>query len=261
MTTTHIAILLAIVLLFGLLYRWIFKKRPPKKLPFSNDWRSILEKKVKYYQRLDASEKKRFEQSVARFLQRVSITGVEVEVDDTDRMLVAASAVIPLFGFPNWEYRNINEVLLYKTSFSHDHRTEGKDRHISGMVGEGRMNRLMILSKPALYLGFSQQAGPNNVGIHEFVHLLDKADGIIDGIPENLLSQQYTIPWIKMIREEMEEIVEGDSIIRPYGAANEAEFLSVVSEYFFNQPKKLERKHPELYELLERIFQQDPADL
>jgi len=116
------------------------------------------------------------------------------------------------------------------------------------------MNRLMIISKPALHLGFSRQAGPKNVGIHEFVHLLDKADGSIDGIPENLLDQQFTIPWIKLIKEEMEEIMEGDSIIRPYGATNEAEFLSVVSEYFFNQPKKLERKHPELYGLIRAHF-------
>jgi uncharacterized protein YecA (UPF0149 family) len=36
-----------------------------------------------------------------------------------------------------------------------------------------------------------------------------------------------------------------------------AEFFSVVSEYFFERPKLLAKKHPELYALLEKIFKQE----
>ncbi len=35
-----------------------------------------------------------------------------------------------------------------------------------------------------------------NTGIHEFVHLLDKEDGSVDGLPEALLAKQYTLPWL-----------------------------------------------------------------
>jgi len=44
------------------------------------------------------------------------------------------------------------------------------------------------------------------------------------------------------------------SDINPYGATNEAEFFAVVSEYFFERPKLLKEKHPELYNLLAEIF-------
>jgi hypothetical protein len=38
------------------------------------------------------------------------------------------------------------------------------------------------------------------------VHLIDKEDGAIDGIPEVLLHKQYAIPWIELITCKIEEI-------------------------------------------------------
>jgi Mlc titration factor MtfA (ptsG expression regulator) len=60
-----------------------------------------------------------------------------------------------------------------------------------------------------------------------------------------------------MMHREIEAIKDGHSEIDFYGSTNEAEFFSVVSEYFFQQPHLLEKKHPELFALLERIFKQD----
>jgi hypothetical protein len=55
----------------------------------------------------------------------------------------------------------------------------------------------------------------------------------------------------------MEEMRRGDSDINPYGLTNEAEFFAVATEYFFERPGVMERKHPELYEMLSRVFNQD----
>ena len=40
------------------------------------------------------------------------------------------------------------------------------------------------------------------MAIHEFVHLIDKTDGSIDGIPEFLLSKQYILPWLELMRRK-----------------------------------------------------------
>jgi MtfA peptidase len=61
------------------------------------------------------------------------------------------------------------------------------------------------------------------------------------------------------MQHEIKLIHEDRSDIDPYGATNEAEFFAVVSEYFFDRPKLLKEKHPELYELLEKIFCRQPA--
>ena len=256
--STLLALSFLLLLVIISLWRLFFQPKKQKTTTFPAVWRPILSEKVAIYDPLAAAEKTRFEGSILQFLDEVRITGVGTEVDDTDRLLVAASAVIPLFGFPGWSYRKLNEVILYEGAFNHDYETkQGEERNILGMVGGGSMNRTMILSKPSLRLGFEQRNSRNNVGIHEFVHLLDRADGTADGIPEMLLQQPFVIPWLKMVHEEIRAIQTGASDIDPYGSTNEAEFLSVVSEYFFKQPQLLEKRHPELFAMLEKIFRQD----
>ena len=118
----------------------------------------------------------------------------------------------------------------------------------------------MILSQHELRQGFLNKTGKTNTAIHEFVHLLDKTDGAVDGIPENLMDRQYILPWLQLMHKKIGEIIKGRTDINPYGATNQAEFFAVVSEYFFERPDLLKQKHPELYQLLEDIFspQQKP---
>lgn len=244
-----VGILIWVVVRIEKNYAW---KQPEK--PFPPEWRRILSQKVPFYQSLNKKDKKTFEYEVREFLLNCRVTGIETEVTPTDRLLVAASAVIPIFHFPEWRYTNLSEVLLYKGTFNHNFQTEGKERRILGMVGTGFMNGQMILSKPALHLGFANETDKKNTAIHEFVHLLDKADGTIDGIPERLLEKQYVLPWMHLMEKKIEEIYDGRSDINPYGGTKKSEFYAVVAEYFFERPHLLKRKHPELYGMLDKMF-------
>lgn len=252
---------LAIVILAGVfLLSRIRNPRSKWKVPkeaFPIDQRMILMQEVPFYNSLSEEEKSRFEYKVHEFLLNCRITGIETEVDATDRVLVASSAVIPIFEFDDWKYSNIHEVLIYPSMFNSKFDTQGAGRDILGMVGSGYMEGKMILSRQALKHGFRNESDKKNTAIHEFVHLIDKTDGSIDGIPSLLLEKQYSIPWIDLISKKIDEIYEGESDINPYGGSNRAEFFSVASEYFFERPRLLERNHPELYTLLKRVFRQD----
>ena len=57
--------------------------------------------------------------------------------------------------------------------------------------------------------------------------------------------------------QKIEEIHEDESDINPYGGTSKVEFFAVVSEYFFERPRLLAKKHPELYDMLEEIFDHD----
>lgn len=232
------------------------KWKEPKK-EFNKEWRRILIEKVNFYHALSREDKVLFEFKVQEFLLNCRVVGIRTSVDDTDKVLVAASAVIPIFKFPKWRYTNVFEVLIYPDSFNRKFQTVGPNRNIRGMVGEGFMQGKMILSKKALHKGFSNETDKRNTAIHEFVHLIDMADGSVDGVPELLLEKQYTIPWLELLREKMDDIYEKRSDINPYGGTHQREFFAVVSEYFFERPKLLERKHPELYKILEEIFDHD----
>jgi len=245
--------------IFIIILYFILRKKKPKIEPLTDTDKQILNDYVSFYHQLNPSDKLRFENKVATFFDTIKIEGVGVEMTTLDELLIASSAVIPIFGFPDWQYKNLSSVLLYPDTFSQDFQFEGGERNIMGMVGSGYMNGQMILSQSALRHGFSKSAGKENTGIHEFVHLLDKSDGATDGVPENLLAHEYTMPWIKMMHEEIEKIESNKSDINPYAITNQAEFFAVVSEYFFEKPDVLKEKHPELYEHLSRIFAQHPV--
>jgi len=249
-------IFLALIILL-LLYAFMARKKKLKILsPFPETYRAILNEQVPFYQQLDAVKKNEFEKRLQIFLSQIRITGIKTTVEDLDKVLIAASAIIPIFGFPGWEYVNLHEVLLYPGSFNHAFEQQGPDRDTLGMVGNGPYQHVMILSKKDLREGFENKSGKTNTAIHEFVHLVDKTDGSVDGIPEFILGKQYILPWLQLMQQEIKQIMENRSDINPYGATNQAEFFAVVSEYFFERPDLLQSNHPELYELLATIFKQ-----
>jgi len=227
------------------------------KTSFPITWRALLKKNVSFYNSLSTKEKEKFEYRLQEFILNYKIIGVKTSIDINDKLLVASSAIIPIFGFNNWRYSNLNEILIYPTAFNENFETEGTDRKILGMVGNGYMENKMILSQEALKHGFKNESDKKNTAIHEFVHLIDKTGGTIDGIPSILMEKQYAIPWIDLINQKLNEIYQNKSDINPYAGTNNAEFFSVASEYFFERPKLLKKKHPKLYESLEKIFKQD----
>lgn len=255
----NVIIVLAIgAILVWLLFRGFNKnkwKLPKSEMP--KDWKSILSTKVVFYNSLSEDEKLQFEFKIQEFLLNCRVTGVNINVDLTDRILVASSAIIPVFAFPEWKYTNLDEVLVYPGNFNEKFQTSTSDSNILGMVGSGYMEGKMILSKPALLHGFSNESDKKNTAVHEFVHLIDKMDGNIDGLPSILLEKQYAIPWFDLLDKKIDEIYEERSDINPYGGTNKAEFFAVASEYFFEKPKQFAETHPELYEIMTEVFNQN----
>ena len=90
------------------------------------------------------------------------------------------------------------------------------------------------------------------------MHLLDKEDGDVDGLPEALLNRQYIIPWLELMKQNMDAIQSGNSDINAYAVTSKAEFFAVAAEYFFGRPDIFKEKHAELYQLMTKIFHQEP---
>jgi len=218
------------------------------------NYRELLTDYVKFYRLLDEEAKGRFDKRVEHFLSAVKITGVNAEVEDLDRLLIASGAIIPVFGIPDWQYINLHEVLLYPGAFNKDFDQAGTDRSVAGMVGNGPMQNVMILTKWQLRQGFINENNAHNTAIHEFVHLVDKMDGTMDGVPEIILERKYAAQWKQLMEDTIREMRMYGSDIDMYGATNTTEFFAVISEYFFEQPALLKTNHPQLFEMLGRIY-------
>lgn len=244
------------IALVGFVGYTFYKTKKKKVRPFQVHWHDILIKDVEFYRLLNAEEQLRFQNRMMQFLSEVYIDSVNLEVTELDTILIASSAVIPVFAFKNWHYTTLSSVILYPNHFNEDFEfsDKSKSKRISGVVGTGRLEGKMILSQKALHHGFKNDNDGRNTTIHEFVHLIDKMDDYVDGIPQVLLRNPNTIPWLKLIHEEMSNINKKKSKLRVYGATNQAEFFAVASEYFFESPKRLKKAHPELYTVLSKTF-------
>lgn len=244
------------VLLLGFAVYYINFAKPKNVKVLPEETEKILEENVDFYQDLSEDEKSRFRSRIQQFLSEVYIQGVKTEITDLDRILVASSAVIPVFGFQEFHYSTLNSVLIYPDAFNSEMQfaSDAKHRFIGGLVGTGRFEKQMIISRKSLHAGFAPTTQGLNTGIHEFVHLIDKMDGETDGIPAILMKRSYTIPWLKRIHTEIKKIKKGKSELRNYGAQSETEFFAVAAEYFFEKPEKLEKEHPALYRDLSQFF-------
>lgn len=143
------------------LYNQYRKKRIKWKVPkdpFPEKWRIILRKNINFYNALSQEEKNRFEFKIQEFILNYEIIGVRTSITIADKLLVASSAIIPIFGFDDWRYCNLHQVLIYPTMFNENFETEGADRKILGMVGNGYMEGTMILSQEALIHGFKNDS-------------------------------------------------------------------------------------------------------
>jgi Mlc titration factor MtfA (ptsG expression regulator) len=247
------------------IFYWLVRRRCLRRLsamkgPFPASWEQILQNHVAFFRAQADPEKERFRLLVKVFLAEVRITGIRTEVDDTVRVLVAASALIPTFGFHDWEYRRLGEVLVYPGSFDEKYQsTGGAGENTLGMIGLQHLRGVMILSKPSLLAGFDVLSSAQNVGIHEFTHMVEQEEADY-GLPVEVPSQVVK-HWVQYVARELSHPAANHSYISDYAYTNEHEFFAVLAEYFFKSPEVLRRKDPQLYAMLREMFHQDTLSL
>jgi len=229
------------------------RRRALLAAPFPPRWREFLLDNYDHYDRLPPDLRRRFEDDVRVFMAETRVTGIEAAVTDELRLLVAASAVTLSVGWPDYEWDQLTEVLLYPNSFDRDYSFESPD-----LVGQAHGWGTIILSIPALRESFADPDDGYHVGIHEFAHLLELDQTRFDGIPPGL-SPEGSREWTRLMDREMERMRKGKSVIDDYGAHEPAEFLAVAVEAFFESALELRLRHREVYDVLAGYFRQDPA--
>jgi Mlc titration factor MtfA (ptsG expression regulator) len=254
-----LAIGVVVLALVAVLVAWALRHRAradAMDAPLPKSAKKTLEQKVGYYRRLPPEEKVRFEREVKRFLfdQQISAPRGRAVPEDL-KVLVAASAVMLVFGRKGYVYERTRDIVVYDEHFDTDYE-QGASKNIAGMVhGSGPI----LFSARALRDGFANALDGHHVGLHEFAHVLDFHAGDADGVP-SLMPWTSVSKWVEMIDVETDKIEARKSVLRDYGATNDAELFAVATEAFFEKPKQLAQKHPKLYAMLVETYGQDPAN-
>lgn len=238
-----------------------------KQKPLDAEQRAILERNVPYLKRLPEADREELEGLVQIFLAEKEFEGCGgLELTPEIRLTIAAQACILLLHRDTDIYPDLDVILVYPSAYKVPAgHAEG------GIVLEGDLTRLgeswtrgiVVLAWDHVKSGAAQPADGQNVVLHEFAHQLDGEDGAMDGTPDLGTRARYT-SWAHVLGDEFAELSERihagrSSDIDPYGATNPAEFFAVVTEMFFEKPRALQRRHPDLYEELASFYQQDPA--
>ena len=251
--------------MFGTLRKW--RRRRLDRLPFPVAWLNILQERVPYYGLLSPDEQTQLQKLVRVFLSEKEFEGCGgLEMTDEIRVTIAAQACILLLNREHEYYAGLHSILVYPSSY----QAPSKFVDPAGVVHEGDEGRLgeawlrgsIILSWDDVRRGSADFEDGRNVTLHEFAHQLDQQDGTFNGAP--LLEKRASYrSWARVLMKEYRALGEAaergqETLIDQYGATNPAEFFAVITEAFFETPKALKEKHPELYAELKKFYHQDP---
>jgi MtfA peptidase len=224
--------------------------RPPEANPGARRW---LLGGYHHYRRLSPALRERFDRDVAVFLVQKRISGISFELDDVVRLQVAASAVSLSLMWPDYEWRQLTEVLVYADDFGRDYRSDYPE-----FAGLAHPWGTVLLSAPSLAHSFACPEDGFHVGLHEFAHLLNLDTDGIRSVPGGAIAASAH-EWQRLADEETRRLDREDSVLDPYAGDDPAEFFPVAVEAFFERPIALRRSSAVLYSLLATYFGQDPA--
>lgn len=239
--------------MFGLV-DWL-RRRAARRKPFPEAWRVILREHVPFYARLPDEQRARFEDKLKVFALTKHFEGAGgMTIDETVKVVVSASAARLVTNLPGEHYERLTEIVVYPGAYRHP----GEDDKV--VLGEAHRFGTVVLSWDAVRNGLRNQSDGHDTAAHEFAHVLDIEDGRFDGTPE-LSSFAAYAPWARVMTDAFGRLREGEkNVLRAYGATNEAEFFAVATEAFFEKPRQLRARQPELYELLREYYKTDPAE-
>jgi Mlc titration factor MtfA (ptsG expression regulator) len=250
---------------FQALKKW--RRRRLDRRAFPTTWLNILRERVPYYHLLSRDEQTELQKLIRVFLAEKNFEGCGgLKITDEIRVTIAAQACILLLNREHDYYSGLESILVYPSSYlaPSEFIDEAGVVHegAEGRLGEAWLRGAIILSWDEVRQDSRDFQDGRNVTFHEFAHQLDQQDGTFDGAPVLEKASHYR-SWARVLSKEYAALNEAaerghKTLIDQYGATNPAEFFAVITEAFFETPKALQEKHPELYEELKKFFHQDP---
>ena len=250
------------IFLFYILLSRYKKKRLQKivNTPFLKEHEAFLAK-ISHYNRLNTMDQRDIKKSIMLFINTKEFIGVHCDVSMEMKIVIAFYACLLLLHVSKENcYDNLKTLIIYpNTIISKEIRSNGGIYTHERFLLEGQsVGDTVVLSwheaKKEAY-----HPSRSNVIIHEFAHEIDFMDGEVDGIPP--MNDWKYETWAKIVSKNfaaLNKVVLKNrewgkyKLLGSYASTNEAEFFAVITELFFEKPKALKEKFPDLYgELLD----------
>lgn len=244
------------------------RRRRLRATPLPDAWWDIIDRRVPCIASLPKPARDDLAGIIQILLDEKQFIGARgLEITDEIRVTIAAQAAILLLGRDTRYYPTLRTIYVYPRAYA----STAAQRNPDGTVTEGLQPRLgeswhrgaLVLSWSDVVRGAADADDGRNVTLHEFAHQLDGEWGGMEGAPPLPSAARYR-DWARVLGHEYESLIADlhaghHTLLDPYGATNPAEFFAVATELFFERPRDMRERHPELYAQLAAFYAQDPA--
>ena len=239
------------------LYFFIFKKTMlvhwypfgKKKLPDSH--RALLQGNFTFYKRLPDEKKSQFDHRAFKFLEKYEFVGLEIEVTEEMKTLLAGYYVMLTFGMRKYLVDNFKKIIIHPSVY---YSSQTDNYH------KGEYNRVLkavVFSWEDFSSGHENKNDNVNLALHEFTHVLHW-----NALRSNEMSAIVFYDEFREIFEifkneqKMQAIME-TGYLRNNAYENQFEFLSVILEHFFESPEIFKARLPDLFERTRKMINYD----
>jgi Mlc titration factor MtfA (ptsG expression regulator) len=261
-------IVLALIFFVGKRVSRRIKRKQLLAMPFPEEWKQIIQKNVPLYNRLPDSLKQQLHGLVNVFIAEKKYEGCGgLEITDEIRVTIAAQASMLLLNRKAHYFSKLHTILVYPDTYAAKTVSSNGTVTIKGQsvrLGESWQNGPVVLAWNSVTGGTLNITDARNVVLHEFAHQLDQEDGTADGAPILEHRSSY-VAWARVLSKEYEALQKKKkkrrrAVMSKYGATNPAEFFAVATETFFEKPKQMKKRHPELYDELQNYYKLNPIE-
>lgn len=259
------------------MFTWWQQRRRNRVLavPPPPQWHDWLQRNVWQYRLLDPRRQQRVQQFVQIMRQEKDwVGGNQLVVTDQMCVTIAGQAALMTLGFERpYYFDRLKTIVIYPGLYSA--RPHSAAELILGehqpapsvpevRSGESWQGGPIVLAWQVVLRNGRERSNRHSVVIHEFAHHMDSLDGFTDGAPP-MTDYQFERQWYRTTASEYRRLVQqarsGEkSLLDGYGATSQAEFFAVAAECFFTQPHDLALEHVDLFDVLVRLFGQDPRE-
>ena len=257
-------VVLAIVLVFMISFilkmaelAYVIRYRKPYYIftPFflkklSPSQKKILQNEFRFYKKLTPKHQRYFEHRVVSFIKDKRFIGrEELEVTESMKVLISATAVMLTFGFRDFYIQLIDHILIYPEEF---YSAANDSFH------KGEFNpklKTLLLSWKDFNEGFDNNSDKINLGIHEFAHAIHFNSFHKKDVSSTIFSDSLQeLTSLLATEENLRTRLIESQYFRNYAYTNQYEFLAVIIESFIESPSEFRSQFPQIYDKTKQML-------
>jgi Mlc titration factor MtfA (ptsG expression regulator) len=215
-------------------------------------YHSIVSRYIKYYNRLNLEEQRKFLFRTYLFRKSRRFHYIEVQESAEMPILISAVAVQLTFGLDKFMLNYFNDIFVLKDDYHYGFYS----RPFMGHVDQTGI----YLSWDNFIKGISGQTPNCNVGLHEMGHALAYVTFITETEEDKHFKKEFK-NYSKVARPIFTVMQEGGkNLLGDYASCNYHEFWAVCVETFFENPVRFRHELPDLYDAMVGLLNQNPLD-